>query len=397
MQRRLKPMSAWAGLIALGACLALGCSAETSAGGAGGAAPSGSGGASGGGSAGSTGGSDATNTGGSPGSGGVIGTGGTSTGGGAGGARITPTGGVTGTGGVTATGGATATGGVIGTGGAPSTGGIVGTGGATATGGSAGSSPYPYILSCFDDDNTHASDLMIYTSKDALNWTLLYDTGYTGPTGYMRDPSIMRYTDGKYYVAFTTPPNLSCCSDEQSFSIGSSTNLKDWTTIATVPCGVAGTKNTWSPEWFVDTDGSVHLTATLDLAIYHYEPTDSTLTKWGPPKAMNITGTLDAQVLKIGSTYHMILPNKHGTSSSFDGTWTWDNNLVPPTCKEGPAMVHISGDTWRYYCDDGSNGHERSSLTTDLFQTWSPLQTLPVVGNNISQGTVIRGDTGHPF
>ena len=256
---------------------------------------------------------------------------------------------------------------------------------------------YPYIFSCFDDDNTHLSDLMIYTSNDALNWTLLYDTGYLGPTGFMRDPSIMRYTDGKYYVAFTTPPTLSCCGDEQSFSIGSSSNLKDWTTIATVPCGVAGTKNTWSPEWFVDTDGSVHITATLDLSIYHYEPTDATLTKWGPPTAMGISGTLDAQVLKIGSTYHMILPNRHETASSFDGPWTNDNSLLPPTCKEGPAMVHISGDTWRYYCDDGSNGHERSSLTTDLFQTWSSLDTLPVVGNNISQGTVIRGDTGHPF
>jgi hypothetical protein len=258
-------------------------------------------------------------------------------------------------------------------------------------------SPYPYIFSCFDDDNTHLSDLMIYTSKDALNWTLLYDTGYLGPTGFMRDPSIMRYTDGKYYVAFTTPPTLACCGDEQSFSIGSSSNLKDWTTIATVPCGVAGTKNTWSPEWFVDTDGSVHLTATLDLSIYHYEPTDATLTKWGPPTAMNISGTLDAQVLKIGSTYHMILPNRHGTAPSFNGPWTWNNNLLPPACKEGPAMVHISGDTWRYYCDDGGNGHESTSLTTDLFQSWSPLVTLPVVGNNMSQGTVIRGDTGHPF
>jgi hypothetical protein len=57
---------------------------------------------------------------------------------------------------------------------------------------------------------------------------------------------------------------------------------------------------------------------------------------------------------------------------------------------------HISGDSWRYYCDDGGNGHERSSLTPDLFQTWSPLDTLPKVGAAISQGTVIRGDTGHP-
>ncbi len=295
------------------------------------------------------------------------------------------------TGGSASFGGSNSTGGV---GGVAGSSGSTGSG-AAGTGGTFSGVSYPYILSCFDDDNTHASDLMIYKSDDALNWTLLYDTGYTGPTGYMRDPSIMRHTDGKYYVAYTTPPDLSCCSDEQSFSIGTSTNLKDWTTIATVPCGVAGTKNTWSPEWFVDTDGSVHLTATLDLKAYRYEPTDATLTKWSGPKAMGMSGTIDYQVVKIGSTYHVVTGSRHATATSLDGPWTFDN--LEPACKEGPAIVHINGNTWRYYCDNGNAGHEKSALSTDLFKTWSALETLPAVGNNISQGTVIRGDTGHPF
>jgi hypothetical protein len=291
----------------------------------------------------------------------------------------------------------------MGSGGRPGSGGSA-PGGQTGTGGAAGGSggtfsgpSYPYIFSCFNDDNSHPSTLMIYTSNDALNFTLLYDTGYAGPTGFMRDPSIMRHTDGKYYVAFTTPPDLSCCGAEQSFAIGSSSNLKDWTTIAVVPSGVAGVTNTWSPEWFVDSDGSVHITATLDLNLYRYEPIDATLTKWGPPKAMGLHGTLDLQVLKIGSTYHAIIPGGHRTASSLDGPWSSGTYKAPPACKEAPAMVHISGDSWRFYCDDGGNGHEKSSLTTDLFQTWSSLTTLPVVGNSISHGTVIRGDTGHPF
>jgi hypothetical protein len=325
------------------------------------------------------------------GSGGSLGAGAT---GGASGSGGTGSGGIA-TGGM-ATAGATGSGGVAGGGGTTSTGGTRAGGGGTGTGG-VGGSKYPFILSCFNDDNTHASDLMIYTSSDALNWTLLYDTGYTGPTGFMRDPSIMRHTDGKYYVAFTTPPDLGCCGSQQSFSIGSSSNLKDWTTIATVASGIQGTKNTWSPEWFVDTDGSVHITATVNDAIYRYEPTDSTLTKWSSPKAMGITGTIDAQVIKVGSTYHMLLSNQRQIASSLDGPWTRDDSFVPPSCKEGPAIVHITGDTWRYYCDDGGSTHESSSLTTDLFKTWGPLATLPVVGKQISQGTVIRGDTGHPF
>ena len=288
-------------------------------------------------------------------------------------------------------------GGSVGTGGSRTgTGGASQTDGATGMAGSTnpGGPTYPYILSCFNDAAS-VSSLVIYTSNDAFNFTLLYNTTYTGPTGFLRDPSIMRHTDGKYYVAFTTPPTLSCCGSEQSFAVGSSSNLRDWTTIAVVPCGVAGTVNTWSPEWFVDTDGSVHLTVTLDLRTYRYEPMDATLTKWGPGRFMGISGTIDTQIVKVGNTYHAIIPNRHGTASSLDGPWTFNNNS--PSCKEGPAIVHISGDSWRYYCDDGGNGHEKSSLTTDLFQTFGSLATLPVVGNNISQGTVIRGDTGHPF
>jgi hypothetical protein len=358
MQNRNDRKSSWVGLVAVVCGVVWGCSPERGPG------------------------TPASGTGGGaqPGSGGRSGFGGT----GSGGASGESTGGASGTGGVTGTGGA------AGTGGARVDGGVI------ATGGSGGSGPsYPYILSCFNDA-APLSALVIYTSNDALNWTLLYDTGYVGPTGFMRDPSIMRHTDGKYYVAFTTPPTLSCCGAEQSFAIGSSSNLKDWTTIAVVPCGVAGTVNTWSPEWFVDSDGSVHLTVTLDLKTYRYEPTDATLSRWGAGKFIGISGTIDTQIIKIGGTYHAIVPNKHATASSLDGPWTYDN-LLPPQCKEGPAIVHIGGDTWRYYCDDGGNGHERSSLTTDLFKTWTSLATLPVVGNNISQGTVIRGDTGHPF
>jgi hypothetical protein len=292
--------------------------------------------------------------------------------------------------------GSTSSAGGGGAGGAGAGAGSGGAGGVGGAGGSVNKGPsYPYILSCFND-SAPLSSLYIYTSTDALNWTLLYDTKYVGPTGFMRDPSIMRHTDGKYYVTFTTPPNIGCCGSETSFAIGVSDNLKDWTTIAQVPSSVPGTVHTWSPEWFVDTDASVHITATLDNKTYIYEPTDATLTKWGPGKFIGID-TIDTQIVKVGSTYHAIVQNRHGTSSSLDGPWTFDSTLAAPTCKEGPAILHIGGNTWRYYCDNGSNGHEKTSLTTDLFKTWTPLETLPVVGNNISQGTVIRGDTGHPF
>ena len=144
----------------------------------------------------STGGSSSTSLGGMTPSGGVTSAG---TGGGAATAGGTTagagetngggtSGGATNTGGKTSAGGATDTGGKTSAGGSTtsaagaSAGGTPNMGGA-ATGGSsnAGGPSYPYIFSCFDDDNIHASDLMIYTSNDALNWTLLY--GHRGTRG----------------------------------------------------------------------------------------------------------------------------------------------------------------------------------------------------------------------
>ena len=275
-------------------------------------------------------------SGGTPGVGGSTGVGGVSDAGGSPGSG----GGAGGVAGAIGSGGAVGTGGVAGSDGSAS-GGQTGTGGAVGgTGGMFSGPSYPYILSCFNDDNSVPSTLMIYTSNDALNFTLLYDTGYAGPSGFMRDPSIMRHTDGKYYVAFTTPPDLSCCGAEQSFAIGSSSNLKDWTTIAVVPCGLAGVTNTWSPEWFVDSDGSVHLTVTLDLKTYRYEPTDATLTKWGPPKSIGIN-TIDTQIIKVGSTYHAIVQNRHGTASSLDGPWAFNNYACQTARRALPSSTSL--------------------------------------------------------
>jgi hypothetical protein len=242
--------------------------------------------------------------------------------------------------------------------------------------------------------------LQIYTSDDALNFTLLTDTGYTGPTGFLRDPSIMKYTDGKFYVAFTTPPSLSCCGDETSFAIASSSDLRTWKTVTQVACGIAGTKNVWAPEWFKDLDGTLHILVSVDGMTYRYEPTDNTLTKFGAGTWIGIgPGYIDTFVVTIGATYHAFTKGstyvEHATASSIDGPW----NFVGTgdwagwgLHKEAPALIELGNGTWRFYCDAGSTGHEMYSDSANTFGTWTSPKTLPTVGNNISHGTVIKGN-----
>jgi hypothetical protein len=290
--------------------------------------------------------------------------------------------------------------------------GIAGAGGASAAAGSGGgattgaggSSPggpgYPYIFAVFND-SAPKSDLIIYTSNDALNFTLLYDTGYVGPTGFLRDPSIMKHTDGKFYVAFTTPPTMACCGPDASFSIASSSNLKDWTTVTTVPSGVAGVTNTWAPEWFKDTDGSVYALVNVDGKTYRYKALNASLTMFSGPTWIGIgPGYIDTFVIVVGTTYHAFTKHEsttyveHATATSIDGPWTFvgkDDWAGWGDHKEAPAVIDLGNGTYRFYCDAGSQGHEMYSDSSDMFQTWTAPKTLPTVGNNISHGTVIHG------
>jgi hypothetical protein len=294
------------------------------------------------------------------------------------------------------TGGETSrTGGVTGTGGGA--GGMTSAGGATSTGGPS----YPYIFACFND-SAALSSLDIYTSTDALNFTLLLDTKYTGPTQNLRDPSIMKNSDGTFYVVHTTPPGpgTGCCGPETSFAVATSADLKTWSPVTQVPCGIPNTTNVWAPEWFKDSDGSIHVLVSVDGKTYRYEPTDGTFTKWGAGTWIGIgPGYIDTFMVKIGTTYHAFTKLesattiRHATSASLDGPWTFQPDVAAwGTHKEAPALIQLANGNWRIYMDAGSAGHEMYSDSTDVFQTWTTVQTLPTVGNNISHGTVIHGN-----
>ncbi len=356
-------------------------------------------------------------TGGSTGAGNTGGSGGSSEPGGGGAPALTGSGGMTtglggGSGGVTgqAGSGGSSSGGAPGTPGSAGGSGNLGAGGVSGLAGAGGKSPgtggattggpsYPYIFAVFND-SAPLSDLLIYTSNDALNFTLLYDTKYVGPTGFLRDPSVMKHTDGRFYVAFTTPPTLGCCGADASFSIASSANLKDWTTVTTVPAGVAGVKNTWAPEWFKDRDGSIYALVNVDGKTYSYKAMNDSLTVFSAPTWIGIgPGYIDTFVVTVGDTYHAFTKGnayiEHATATSLNGPWTFVGTgdwAGWGTHKEAPALIQLADGTWRFYCDAGSTGHETYSDSADMFQTWTAPKTLPAVGNNISHGTVIHGD-----
>ncbi|MEO8903844.1 MAG: glycoside hydrolase family 43 protein, partial [Polyangiaceae bacterium] len=265
-----------------------------------------------------------------------------------------------------------------------------------------------YVFATFQGDEADKQKLSLYTSENGLDFTRLADTGYTGPTGVLRDPSITKHTDGKYYIAYTIQ---SWTTTSAAFAIASSPDLKTWTFRAEIPAGVTGVKDTWAPEWFKDTDGSVNLIVSIDTSdtafrSYLYTASDDTLTKWNAPKPLGIgPNYIDTFVVKVGAKYHAFSKNEtskyieHATAAALTGPWSFidtGNWAGWGSGKEGPALFQLDDGRWRMFMDCyGSCGTFLQAASKDLL-TWSGVSTVSGLSGKVRHGTVLRDDEAAP-
>ncbi|WP_260632984.1 hypothetical protein NST33_23450 [Paenibacillus sp. FSL L8-0435] len=98
-----------------------------------------------------------------------------------------------------------------------------------------------YTISAFT--NTSESNMYIYESYNATHYGLLKGPAYTPPADLIRDPSIMKHTDGLYYVVYTT--NWS----GNTIGIVSSPDKVNWTFVRNITLSTPTTiAHTWAPE-----------------------------------------------------------------------------------------------------------------------------------------------------
>jgi MYXO-CTERM domain-containing protein len=259
-----------------------------------------------------------------------------------------------------------------------------------------------YVFATFLGDEASKQKLSLYTSNNGLDFTLLAHTGYAGKTGVLRDPSIMKHSDGNYYIAHTLK---SWTTTSASFAIAKSADLRNWTFHTEVPAQVLGVKDTWAPEWFKDSDGSIHLIVSIDtndtqFKSYLYTASDETLGNWQAPTPLGIgPNYIDTFVVKVGAQYHAFTKNEttkfieHATASALTGPWTfvgkgdwagWGSG------KEGPALFRLDDGRWRMTMDCyGSCGIFLQATSTDL-STWSSSAMVPGLSGVARHGTVLR-------
>jgi hypothetical protein len=268
-----------------------------------------------------------------------------------------------------------------------------------------------YVFATFKGDDAAGMKLSTYTSTDSLNFTLVSDTGFGGNTGYLRDPSIMKYSDGKYYVVYTDPMTASCCNPEDHFGIAVSSDLIHWTDLTTVKAGVPAVSRTWAPEWYIE-GGIVSVIANIDTGdkLPNFEPyvftaQNSALTSWSGPTALGIgPDYIDTYVAKLGNTYHAFVKSEvtryleHATAPSLTGPWTFvgkDDWAGWGSGMEGPAIVQLDNGTFRMYVDPQSGGTSYQTMTSSDLNKWSTRTSIPgAAGTVVRHGTIIRDMTG---
>jgi hypothetical protein len=163
--------------------------------------------------------------------------------------------------------------------------------------------------------------------------------------------------------------------------------------VTTVAAGVTGAQNTWAPEWFIDSDGTVTLIVSVDTLgtdsdfhAYQFTANDDTLASWTGPTAMGIEPNyIDTVVVKVDGTYHAFAKNEttkyieHATASGLAGPWTWTGVgdwAHWGSGKEGPTLVKLDDGQWRMFMDCYTGCGYLLASSPDL-STWSSTAAIP--------------------
>lgn len=246
------------------------------------------------------------------------------------------------------------------------------------------------VYATFKGDAAADEELWVYQSTNGgTSYSVLTDTNFRGPTGVLRDPSILKY-NGRYYVAYTVQ---SWTTNSTYFNVASSTNLTTWTNVASVNSGIANSRFTWAPEFYVE-GNTVRIIASVAATTcsncfrpYVYTAQNTALTSWSGPAQMWGLGTnhIDTFVVKSGSTWHAFTKNE---TTKYIEHWTTAANLTEGWVNrgtlwssgyEGPSLVRLDNGSWRIYVDKYTNGGIWTATSTDL-NSWTALSAVGCSG-----------------
>ncbi|GAA3353643.1 hypothetical protein GCM10017744_007920 [Streptomyces antimycoticus] len=201
-----------------------------------------------------------------------------------------------------------------------------------------------YTMTAFT--NSSESNMYVYQSSDATTYTLLKGPAYTPPSGLIRDPSVIKHTDGYYYIVYTT--NWT----GNTIGFARSRDRLTWTFVRNHTLPVSGLERTWAPEFFLDDGGRVNIIVSLDTAStpasifrpHLLTATDASLSSWTTPtplRGLDTSNYIDTFVVRHAGQYHAFTKQEttkyieHATANSLGGPYTFRGTATGRAGEDG--------------------------------------------------------------
>lgn len=271
-----------------------------------------------------------------------------------------------------------------------------------------------YFIGTFNTEPD--AKLWIYHSEDGINFDNLFPAHVYDPATGLRDPAILRHSNGTFYCTYTQQNGTMEASD--AIGLAYSTDLENWSFLTELPA-IASAVHCWNGDLFFDNDGILHsyFAAATDswpgpFTVYESHPTAADLSTWSTPVSIgdlgeNVMNTTLAYISPyyylFGETNDMDPPNNqyihlwrsssptsgftlHASDPMGVGEGHWENCSIIKTDFNG------RGTRWRMYLDkyDPLDGIYYTDCWDD-FVTWSTPARLGGQTWNFRHGMVFDG------
>ncbi|WP_433562971.1 hypothetical protein ACQP1O_36995 [Nocardia sp. CA-151230] len=264
-----------------------------------------------------------------------------------------------------------------------------------------------YTMTAFT--NSSDTDLYVYESDDAANFTLLRAGAYRPAAGLVRDPSLLRHTDGAYYIAYTT------AGDGHTIGFARSTDRLTWTHLSDYPVPVPRAEAAWAPTWFDLIPGYVGVLVSISqgqgFRPYLILTDDPARPVWnlpiplagiGPQRPGHL-GYIDTAVVALDGSYYAFTKNESSKYIElavattplgpyrFIGTGDWAGWGAP---REGHCVIELPDGGHRIYFDAYTEKKYFYSDSRDGFRTWTAPVELPGLSGTVRHVTVLPESAG---
>ncbi|MFE3759146.1 hypothetical protein ACFXO9_32995 [Nocardia tengchongensis] len=264
-----------------------------------------------------------------------------------------------------------------------------------------------YTMTAFTNDSD--AELRVYESEDATNFGLLRAGAYRPPAGLVRDPSLMRHTDGAYYITYTT------AGDGHTIGFARSTDRVNWTHLSDYPVPVPRAEAAWAPKWFTCISGFVGVLVSISqghgFTPYLMIAADPARPIWSPPIPLigigpqqpGHLGFIDTTVVPYAGSYYAFAKNEStkfielAVASGplgpyrFINTGDWAGWGAP---REGQCVIALPGGGHRIYFDAYTDAQYFYSDSVDGFRTWTAPVQLPELSGTVRHVTVLSEQIG---